>query len=116
MMVLKVDDTVFGSRHAKKLKIGDLVSWNEWTWETDGIAVSDSGERLCDRQTTYLGVISEIYVEDREIRKVAMAKVVPMNSKRDKSVHERPILVTSLKLVSRGNPINADENNRGGGE
>ena len=113
MMVLKVDDTVFGSRHAKKLKVGDLVSWTEWIFEAARGSVE---EPLCDRQTTYLGVISEIYVEDREIRKVAMAKVVPMNSKRDKSVHERPILVTSLKLVSRGNPINADENNRGGGE
>lgn len=116
MMVLKIDETVFGHRHAKKLKVGDLVSWSEWAWDVDGISATDSGEKLCDRQTTHLGVISEMYVEDREIRKVAMAKVVPMNTKRDKSIHERPILVTSLKLVSRGVPINADEDNRGGGE
>lgn len=116
MMVLKTDETVFGSRHAKKLKVGDLVSWNEWSWESQDIWGANGEEKLCNRQVTHLGVISEIYVEDRQIRKVAMAKVVPMNTKTNKRVYERPILVTSLKLVSRGNPINADENNRGGGE
>jgi hypothetical protein len=115
-MVFKVKETVFGGRQAQKLNIGDLVSWTEWIWEQTGIVEPDGGEPLCSRQTTSLGVISELYVEDREIRKVAMAKVVPMNTKTDKRVYERSFLVTSLKLVSRGGMNNVEEGYRGIGE
>ncbi len=112
-MVFKVKETVFGGRHAEKLNIGDLVSWTEWVWDQTGFVDVDGGEPLSSRQTTSLGVISELYVEDREIRKVAMAKVVPMNTKTNKRIYERSLLVTSLKLISRGGINNVEEGYRG---
>jgi len=41
-----------------------------------------------------------------------MAKVVPMNNKKEKSLREKKILVTSLKLVSAGGFISGKTNNR----
>ena len=109
-MVLKIDDTVFGSRHAKKLNIGDLVSWTEWVWEQTEKVEPDGSEPPSSRQVKCFGVISELFVDDREIRKVAMAKVVPMNTKTEKRLHERNMLATSLKLVSRGGIISGKKN------
>ena len=111
-MVLKVDETIFGNRQLKKLNVGDLVSWTEWVWEQTGKMDPDGGEPLYSRQTKCIGVISDLYVEDRDIRKVAMAKVVPMNNKSEKSLREKKILVTSLKLISSGGFISGKTNNR----
>ncbi len=111
-MVLKVDETIFGNRQLKKLNVGDLVSWTEWIWEQTGKVDLDGGEPLCSRQTKCIGVISDLYVEDRDIRKVAMAKVVPMNNKNEKTLREKSILVTSLKIVSSGGFISGKTNNR----
>jgi len=111
-MVFKADETIFGNKQFKKLNIGDLVSWTEWVWENTGEVDPDGGEPLSARQSKCIGVISELYVEDREIRKVAMAKVVPMNNNKDKSLREKSLLVTSLKLVSSGGYISGKKNNR----
>ena len=112
IMTFQRNETVFGSRHAKKLKVGDLVSWTEWVWEQTGKMDPDGGEPLYSRQTKCIGVISDLYVEDRDIRKVAMAKVVPMNNKNEKTLREKSILVTSLKIVSSGGFISGKTNNR----
>ena len=111
-MVLKKKDVVFGGNKLKLLNIGDLVSWTEWAWENTGEVAPDGDEPLCSRQSKCIGVISELYVEDRDIRKVAMAKVVPMNNKREKSLREKKILVTSLNLVSAGGFISGKKDNR----
>ena len=111
-MVLKKEEVVFGNKQLKSLNIGDLVSWTEWVWEQTGEVDSDGSEPLCTRQSKCIGVISELYVEDRQIRKVAMAKVVPMNNKKDKSLREKKILATSLKLVSSGGYGVGKKNNR----
>tara|TARA_B100000073_G_scaffold330761_1_gene319506 strand:- start:59 stop:406 length:348 start_codon:yes stop_codon:yes gene_type:complete len=111
-MVFEADEKVFGSRQLKRLNIGDLVSWTEWLWETPVEADLEGKEPLCTRSSTCIGVISELYIEDRDIRKVAMAKVVPMNNKSQKSLREKKILVTSLKLVSAGGFISGKKNNR----
>ncbi len=111
-MVLKVDETIFGNRQLKRLNVGDLVSWTEWVWEQTGKVDPSGGEPLCSRQTKCIGVISDLYVEDRDIRKVAMAKVVPMNNKNEKTLREKSILVTSLKIVSSGGFISGKTNNR----
>lgn len=111
-MVFEVDETIFGNRQLKKLNIGDLVSWTEWIWDPANKVDSDGGDPLCSRQSKCIGVISDLYIEDRDIRRVAMAKVVPMNNKSEKSLREKKILVTSLKLVSAGGFISGKENNR----
>ena len=111
-MVFKKTDTVFGNRQLKRLNIGDLVSWTEWVWEPVDIWLEPDVEPPVSRQTKCIGVISDLYIEDRDIRKVAMAKVVPMNNKKEKSLREKKILVTSLKLVSPGGFISGKTNNR----
>ena len=112
-MVFKKTDTVFGDRQLKRLNIGDLVSWTEWTYENIPIWMEPDVDPLRTRQTKCIGVISDLYIEDREIRKVAMAKVVPMNNKKEKSLREKKILVTSLKLISAGGFISGKTDNRG---
>ena len=105
------EETVFGSRQAKKLNVGDLVSWTEWVWEQVDIWLEADVEPVATRQKKCFGVISELFVEDREVRKVAMAKVVPMNTKTENRVYEKNMLTTSLKLVSKGGIISGKENN-----
>lgn len=111
-MTFNKEETVFGARQANKLNIGDLVSWTEWIWEQTGIIEPDGGEPLSSRQKKCFGVISELFIEDREVRKVAMAKVVPMNTKTEKRVYEKNMIATSLKLVSKGGMISGKANNR----
>ena len=111
-MVLKADETVFGDRQLKKLNIGDLVSWTEWVWEQTENAGDEGGSGVATRQTKCIGVVSELYVEDREVRKVAMAKVVPMNNNKETRLREKRMLVTSLKIISAGGYISGKKNNR----
>ena len=111
-MVLKKKEVVFGDKQLRSLNIGDLVSWTEWIWENTGEVDADGGEPLSSRQSKCIGVVSELYIEDREIRKVGMAKVVPMNNKKEKSLREKRILVTSLNLVSAGGFISGKKDNR----
>ena len=111
-MVFKKTDTVFGNRHLKRLNIGDLVSWTEWAFDPVPIWMEPDVDPLASRQIKCIGVISDLYIEDRDIRKVAMAKVVPMNNKNEKTLREKSILVTSLKIVSSGGFISGKTNNR----
>jgi len=111
-MVFKVDETVFGNKMLKKLNVGDLVSWTEWIWENGAETDPNGSEPPVSRQSKCIGVISELYIEDRDIRKVAMAKVVPMNNKKEKRLREKKLLVTSLNLVSAGGFISGKKDNR----
>jgi hypothetical protein len=111
-MALDKEETVFGYRHAKKLNIGDLVYWVEWIRDPDAARGPDGAGPLFSRQTKRFGVISDLYVDVREVRQVAMAKVVPMNSKDNKRVHEKSLIVTSIKLVSKGGYISGKKGNR----
>lgn len=111
-MVFEADENVFGSRQLRRLNVGDLVSWTEWLQEAPTETASEDKEPLYSRSSTCIGVISDLYVEDRDIRKVAMAKVVPMNNKGEKSLREKRMLVTSLKLISAGGLISGKKNNR----
>jgi hypothetical protein len=111
-MTFNKEETVFGARQANKLNIGDLVSWTEWVWEQVDIWLEADVEPVATRQKKCFGVISELFIEDREVRKVAMAKVVPMNTKTEKRVYEKNMIATSLKLVSKGGMISGKANNR----
>ena len=101
-MTFNKEETVFGARQANKLNIGDLVSWTEWVWEQVDIWLETDVEPVATRQKKCFGIISELFIEDREVRKVAMAKVVPMNTKTENRVYEKDMIATSLKLVSKG--------------
>ena len=111
-MTLNKEAPVFGSRQLKKLNIGDLVYWIEWFVESSAHSVENPEDPLHTRKNKRFGVISELYVEDREHRKVAMAKVVPMNTSNTKHIYEKSMLATSLKLVSKGGMISGKKDNR----
>lgn len=104
-MALIEQEHVFGGRQLKKLSIGDLVAWIEWNFdsETDLVTGADKNKRF--------GVISDLYIEKRADRDVAMAKVIPMNTKTEKHVHEKQIFASSLKLVSKGGKTGGETNN-----
>jgi|LWDU01.1.fsa_nt_gi hypothetical protein len=111
-MALNKEKPVFGSRHAKKLNIGDLVYWVEWIWDPTIKATEKDADPLRSHKSKRFGVISELYVDDRDIRRVAMVKVVPMNSKDNKRIYEKSLIVTSVKLVSKGGYISGKKGNR----
>lgn len=111
-MALNKEEPVFGSRQFKKLKVGDLVSWIEWLVESSAHPVENPEDPLHTRKNKRFGVISELYIEDRVQRRVAMAKVVPMNTINQNHIHEKSLLATSLKLVSKGGMISGEKDNR----
>jgi hypothetical protein len=110
-MVLDKEEPVFGSRQLKRLKIGDLVSWVEWLTDYNADPAQNPDDPIRQHKSKRFGVVSELYVEDRVQRRVAMAKVVPMNTINQNHIHEKSLLATSLKLVSKGGMISGEKDN-----
>ena len=81
---------IFGYTQYKKLKIGDLVSWSE-LGEYNKIVSPDKIKKF--------GIISQLLIVHRGDRKVAVAKVIPLND----SQREKEILVISLEIVNKTN-------------
>jgi hypothetical protein len=79
---------IFGYTQYKRLNIGDLVSWIE-LGEYNIIAAPDKIKKF--------GVISQLLVAHRGDRKVALAKVIPLNNVE----REKEILVISLEIVNK---------------
>ncbi len=81
-------DSVFGLSQYKKLNIGDIVSWSE---------LQQHGKITIPIKTKKFGIISNLFIADRGDRKVALAKVVPLNE----SNNEKEILAISLEIVTK---------------
>jgi hypothetical protein len=81
-------DSVFGLAQLKKLNIGDIVSWSELE--------SYNNIKLPIKNKVF-GVVSSLFIAERGDRKVALAKVVPLNN----SSVEKEILVISLEIVTK---------------
>jgi hypothetical protein len=111
-MALSKKEPVFGARQFRKFNVGDMVSWVEWFADYSTDPAQKPEELVGHRQNKRFGVISELYVEDRVERRVAMAKVVPMNTINQNHIHEKSLIATSLKLVSKGGITSGEKNNR----
>jgi hypothetical protein len=81
----------FGIKSMERLNIGDLVQWSE---------LGPSGYK----QEKRVGVISELYLEKRGSRNVALARINEITkSKNNLSLigRERVVLVVSLHVLSK---------------
>ncbi len=80
----------FGFKNLKKLDVGDLVRWSEL-------------EKTGYKQEKKVGIISELYLEQRGNRNVAIAKVHEVTNKKNLSPmgRQREILVVNLELLSK---------------
>jgi hypothetical protein len=80
----------FGFKNLKKLDVGDLVRWSEL-------------EKTGYKQEKKVGIISELYLEQRGNRNVAIAKVYEVTNKQNVSPmgRRREILVVNLELLSK---------------
>jgi|TARA_R110000782_G_scaffold178373_1_gene269235 hypothetical protein len=85
-----LDEEPFGIKFLKKLDVGDLVRWSE---------LGKTGYK----QEAKVGIISELYLERRGNRNVALAKVHEVTNKKNLSPmgRQREILVVNLELLSK---------------
>lgn len=85
-------DSVFGYSKYIKLNIGDIVSWSE---------LQTYNKIILPTKEKKFGVISSLFIDNRGDRKVALAKVVPLNE----TSMEKEILVISLEIVNKTKEI-----------
>ncbi len=64
-------ESAFGERHTSKFSVGDLVKWKTWELTPKSPEMN---------KKDHVGVILDLYTEDRGGRKVAVAKVLNVNS------------------------------------
>ena len=86
-----LDEEPFGIRSMERLDVGDLVQWSE---------LGPNGYK----QEKKIGIISELYLEKRGSRSVALAKINEIvKSKSNLSLlgREKEILVVSLHVLSK---------------
>jgi len=79
---------VFGYTQYKKLNIGDLVSWSE---------LGEYNKIVSPEKIKKFGIISQLLIVHRGDRKVAVAKVIPLND----SQREKEVLEISLEIVNK---------------
>lgn len=82
------NDSIFGYAQFKKINIGDIVSWSELS--------SYNNFKIPVKERKF-GIVSSLFIASRGDRKVALAKVVPLNE----SSVEKEILVISLEIVTK---------------
>jgi hypothetical protein len=96
LMKLNQHDTPLGYYKYKELSIGDLVQWSE---------LADN----LNKKSKKVGIVSELYVEHRGRREVAIAKVHEVtNSKPNLAAlgAGKEILVINLEILSKVNTKN----------
>lgn len=79
-------ETIFGESMAKKIAIGDIVSW-------PSLDKSNSYEKI-----KKIGIVSEIVAVTRSERPVVIAKIIDMETSK-----QLDVLVVSLTIVSKAN-------------
>ena len=86
-----LNEETFGIRSMERLDVGDLVQWSEL------------GPDGCNQEKK-IGVISELYLEKRGSRNIALARINEIvKSKNNLSLlgREREVLVVSLHVLSK---------------
>ena len=93
-----LNEEPFGIKSLERLDVGDLVQWSELG--PDGF-----------NQEKKMGIISDLYLEKRGSRDIALAKINEITkSKSNLSLlgREREILVVSLHVLSKVNKENEE--------
>tara|TARA_R100000234_G_scaffold20687_1_gene11644 strand:+ start:847 stop:1119 length:273 start_codon:yes stop_codon:yes gene_type:complete len=88
---MKSTEHIFGNSKLKKIKTGDLVRWHSLAKE----GAPDYRENI--------GIVTNVHVDHRGGRYVAMAKIIPLGS--DHPVgHEIEVFLACLKVISHSSP------------
>lgn len=97
-MKTPLSEKPFGKEAMEKLNVGDLVKWTDL-------------KRGCDGDPFVMGIISELYLEKRGNRFVALAKInmTATGGNNDFPNKEVDILVVNLEVLSK---IGERENGR----
>ena len=97
-MKTPLSEEPFGKEVMEKLNVGDLVKWTDL-------------KRGCDGDPFVMGIISELYLEKRGGRLVALAKInmTATGGNNDFPNKEVDILVVNLEVLSK---IGERENGR----
>jgi|TARA_R100000084_G_scaffold82118_1_gene38177 hypothetical protein len=93
-----LNEEPFGIKSLERLDVGDLVQWSELG--PDGF-----------NQEKKMGIISDLYLEKRGSRDIALAKINEITkSKSNLSLlgREREVLVVSLHVLSKVNKENEE--------
>ncbi len=88
MSELYKSEYIYGGNKIDTFSIGDLVHWSRWG-QIEGKVAS----------TKRMGVILEIFVENKSGRDVAYARILPIEKDEGEEVKK---LLTTVYLVSKG--------------
>ena len=87
---MKPTEHIFGDSKLKKIKRGDLVRWHTLLKDSDTPAYK-----------TNIGIVTNVSVDNRGGRKVAMAKIIPLGSD-STGMAEIEIFLACLNVISKG--------------
>jgi len=79
---------IFGQSKLREVKTGDLVRWHTLAQE----GAPDYKENI--------GIVTDVHVDRRGGRDVAMAKIIPLGSETPPG-HEIEVFLACLKVISR---------------
>jgi hypothetical protein len=89
---MKKKQSIFGDSQINKIGTGDIVRWH---------TLKRDGER---EYVENIGIITNVYIDFRGGREVAMAKVIPLGDKSSGS-KEIEIFLACIKLVSKAQKL-----------
>ena len=93
---------IFGNSKLNKVKIGDLVRWHTLTKIEPPIIPGRARTRNLKPVPSYkenIGIVTNVLVEYRGGRDVAIAKVIPINSE-DSLGLEIEVFLACIKVIS----------------
>ena len=96
-------ENVFGNSRLTKIKIGDLVRWHTLVKVNPPILPGRARDRRSITEPTYkenIGIVTNVVVEYRGGRNVALAKVIPLNEPYSVGT-EIEVLLACLKVISK---------------
>ena len=99
---MKPTDKIFGDSKLKKVKIGDLVRWHTLVKIEPPIIPGRARGRGLKIEPSYkenIGIVTNVLVEHRGGRDVAIAKVIPLNSQ-DPPGLEIEVFLACIKVIS----------------
>ena len=96
-------DNVFGNSRLKKIKKGDLVRWHTLVKVNPPILPGRARDRRSDTEPIYkenIGIVTNVVVEHRGGRNVALAKVIPLSEPYSVGT-EIEVFLACLKVISK---------------
>lgn len=103
---MKPTEHIFGNSKLNKIKTGDLVRWHTLVKIKPPIIPGRARDRSTPAEPTYkenIGIVTNVLVEHRGGRDVAIAKVIPLDPDIPGST-EIEVFLACLKVISESVP------------